>query len=721
MNKIGILDPIGINKNPLNNKKYENLYISEKSFEYPPGSNKFHEYSYKNLSKIWTNLLVYKKRMDMISSFEKNQVTLVKAGTGVGKTVLIPKFALHQLNYKKKVICCIPKKIITKETADFAAKCLDVKLGEQVGYYYKGEKMVDENNIPTMLTFTTIGSLFSRITGNDPNLEQYNTIIIDEAHERSIQTDFTLLLIKKVLQKRKDLKLIIMSATIDLNKFRNFYKEFKFGEVDAGSETTYEIKDYYLDKPVFNNWKPEVISKIKKIIADSKTGDILVFVRSGNDGRELCNLVSEEINTNPFCIELESKSSNEIHPVSGISKSKYATHEILYKSHPDKNSQKSYTRKIVMSTNVAESSITVKGVVYVIDSGLEFVSKFDPRTMSRSLLDEYVPQSSVKQRRGRAGRTQNGFCYHLYTKQQYDGFKIFPVPEIQKTDLSSEFLDLLRMKDIVTVDKLKDFLNQLIDPPVTIFVNSGLKILESLDAIENNNLSELGNMITQFRGLKPNYAKSIIMSHFYNCRDEIIDLISLIVLLDGRFDELFKVNKNISINKKFRHKNSDHLTLLNVIRAYNKYVYGSLKMSRKKLSRSQFLRKKLSRTKLKDNNDIYNWCKKYNINYKMITGVNKTAIDITKILNTVLKEHPNFKINTSINGSIDRKILDCLSHDMNIAKHFTNLIYQTIVPLQQMEAKVHKHSSLIKPTNKIIFDELFLSNSGYTFNIVSEI
>ena len=101
-------------------------------------------------------------------------------------------------------------------------------------------------------------------------------------------------------------------------------------------------------------------------------------------------------------------------------------------------------------------------------------------------------------------------------------------------------------------------------------------------------------MITQFRGLKPNYAKSIIMSHFYNCREEIIDLISLIVLLDGRFDELFKVNKNISINKKFRHENSDHLTLLNVIRAYNKYVYGSLKMSRKTLSRSQFLKKKLS-------------------------------------------------------------------------------------------------------------------------------
>ena len=147
MNKTGIFDPLGTNKNPLTDKKYQNLYISENKFEYPPGSNKFHEYSYKNLSKIWTNLLVYKKRLEMIKTFNKHQVTLVKAGTGVGKTVLVPKFALHDLKYKKKVICCIPKQIITKETADFAAKCLDVNLGEQVGYYYKGEKKVDENGV----------------------------------------------------------------------------------------------------------------------------------------------------------------------------------------------------------------------------------------------------------------------------------------------------------------------------------------------------------------------------------------------------------------------------------------------------------------------------------------------------------------------------------------------------------------------------------------------
>ena len=244
---VGILDPLGKKDNPLTNKPYENLYKEEKQFEFPPGSKKMHDYTYKNISKIWTNLIVYKKRLEMIKTIKNCQVSLIKAGTGVGKTVLLPKFALHAGNYKDKVICCIPKKIITLETADFAAKCLDVKLGAEVGYYYKGDRNVSDK---TVLTFTTIGSLFSRITGDDPLLKDYKIVIIDEAHERSIQTDFTLLLIKEILEKRKDLKLVIMSATIDLNKFRNFFKKFKFGEVDAGSETTYKITSYFAKEKI---------------------------------------------------------------------------------------------------------------------------------------------------------------------------------------------------------------------------------------------------------------------------------------------------------------------------------------------------------------------------------------------------------------------------------------------------------------------------------------
>ena len=722
MPNIGILDPHGKYKNPLTNKKYENLYTTEPQFEFPPNSGKFYSYSYKNLSKIWTNLLVYKKRNEMIKAFKKYQVTLVKAGTGVGKTVLVPKFALHANKYKDKVICCIPKKIITKETADFAAKCLDVKLGEQVGYYYKGEKNIDQNNVSSVLTFTTIGSLFSRITGNDPELKDYNTIIIDEAHERSIQTDFTLLLIKQVLQKRKDLKLIIMSATIDLNKFRNFYKEFKFGEVDAGQETTFKIKDYFT-KELVPDWKKQVILIINNILEKTKKGDILVFVRSGADGRQLCSKLSKKIknpNYNPFCIELESKSALEFHPTSNISKSKYATHQTLYQSHPDQEKEKPFTRKIVMSTNVAESSLTVKGIVFVIDSGLEFVSKYNPRTISRSLLDNFIPQSAVKQRRGRAGRTQDGYCYHLYTKDQYDKFSLYPTPDIQKSDLSEEFLDLLRMKDIGSVTKLNLFLNKLIDPPVTIFRETGLSILESLGAIKSGKITDLGLMITKFRGIKPMYAKSIITSFFYKCKRPVIDIISLIITLDSRIDLLFKIRDEVKIQSKFKNKNGDYLTLLNVINAFNDFKYGT--QNNKKLNRtnSDSDSDKSNSGSQKSNSEVYNWCNKNHINFKVISSVKKVAQDINRILRTALKESPDFSITPIQISSDEKKILYCFTHKMNKAEYVTGNVYRTLFPKYQTEAKLSKDTTFKKLGEEIIYDELFLSKSGYKFNVISK-
>ena len=710
MKNVGILDPSGQNKNPLTDKPYENLYINENEFEFPSGSNKFHKYSYKNISKIWTNLIVYKKRNEMISAIKKNQVTLIKAGTGVGKTVLLPKFALHAGDYKDNVICCIPKKIITKETADFAAKCLDVKLGEHVGYYYKGEKMVDQNNIKTVLTFTTIGSLFSRITGNDPELKNYKTIIIDEAHERSIQTDFTLLLIKQVLKKRKDLKLIIMSATIDLDKFRNFYKEFEFGEVDSGSQTTFKIKDFMLNK-INTDWKTLTIQIINYLLTNTKSGDILVFVRSGNDGRQLCKKLSESKIAKkyfPFCVELESKSSQVIHPVSNVPQSKYATHETLYKSHPDQTKNNPFTRKIVMSTNVAESSLTVKGVVYVIDSGLEFVSKFEPDTMARSLLDKFIPQSAAKQRRGRAGRTQPGSCYHLYTHQQYKEFSKFPTPDIQKTDLSEEFLDLLRMSNIGTIDKLKEFLNKLIDPPSPIFIDSGLNMLTEIGAIKDNKITDLGLMITKFRGLKPIYAKSIITSYFYECKQNIIDIIAALVLTDSRLETLFTVGKTTKIKSKFIHKTGDHLTILNVIKAYNKYKYGNEDPTE-------------STTEEKSNQDVYEWCRTNNVNYKILLQVRQKAIEITRILNETIKANPSFSIKPKSVKNEESKLLYCLANKTNIAKYVHGSVYQTIFPIKKREAKINSESTLKKYSTNIIFDELFVSKAGYKFNIVSTI
>ena len=356
-----------------------------------------------------------------------------------------------------------------------------------------------------------------------------------------------------------------------------------------------------------------------------------------------------------------------------------------------------------MSTNVAESSITVKGIVFVIDSGLEFVDKYNPRTMARSLLDEFVPQSAVKQRMGRAGRTQPGTCYHLYTKNQFMLLQPFPMPDIQKSDLSSEFLDLLRMETIKTVPKLKEYLSKLIDPPVSVFVNNGINILKSLKCIENNKLTELGKMITQFRGIKPLYAKAIIISNFLECKRNLIDLIALLILTDSRFNDIFTVRDKVKVKDIFINKDSEHLTLLNVIKEYNKI--------------SEIPSNELSRLARDHNsNKIYHWCVKNHINFKTISKVKETAIKITQILNKVLKEFPNFKITIPKINNEDEKIIHCLTHDINIAINTRNNIYVTTFPNEKIEINLKKTFG-----KRIIFDELFLSRRGYKFNIITKI
>ena len=738
----GILDPEGLNNNPLTDKPYENLYNHLEINI----NNETLKATYKNYAKIWTKLLVYKKREEIIGTIKNNQVTLAKAGTGVGKTVLIPKFALHATDYKQKVLCTIPKKVITQETADFAAKCLDVKLGEEVGYYFKGTKEVDKNNKESKLIFTTTGSLLSRITGNDPLLSEYNVIIIDEAHERSVQTDLILLAMKNILKKRNDLKLVIMSATIDLDKFRNFYPkpEFKFGEVDAGEETTYEVKDYYLSSPT-NKWDLEAVMIIKKILNSSDKGDILVFVKSGADGRKLCDLLKTVIkdkSINPFCIELESKSAFDIVPNTKISKKDFAINETLYKSHPDSDTNNPFTRKIVMSTNVAESSLTVKGIVYVIDTGLEFVDSYEPKMMARSLIDGYVAKSAVKQRRGRAGRTQEGECYHLYSKEQFNKFNDFPTPDIKKTDLSADILDLLRMDGYDTY-KLRIFLNKLIDPPEEKFIKCGLRVLRALDCVDKEGkITMIGRNISKFRGIPPHLAKSLLLSKYYGCKNEMSIIVAMTVESDGVIDSIFKKFKSKTKDEKklkkekkeyekimnsYRSKYGDHLTFLNTWNAYKTYasVIEEKKEEDKQLEEYEFEKDEQEVIKEKSPG-LRRWCLDNYLNYKKMSRIKRTSmllrniirsVDIDKMLNIKLRNEDG------LFDKLENRILKCLLDGcyINTAIKTRKNKYETIFPLEKEETIINRDSFLDNPGTYILYEELFLMKSGSKFNIVSTI
>ncbi len=578
---IGIFDLNGTNVNPFTNEPYQNLYsnITQNI------QNQQLPLTYANMAKVWSTYTVYKYREQILDSIKNNQVTLIKAGTGVGKTVLVPKIALHAFNYQKKVITTIPKRFVTRTNAEFAAMCMDSKLGEYVGYYYKGNNQTSNK---TKLIFTTTGSILSKITGNDPYLNEYQCIIIDEAHERSVQTDQILLLIKNALKKRSDLRLVIMSATINLEVFRNYYKSFTFQEIDIPG-VSYPVSQYWLStRP--KNWVLSAVETIIKILTTTSEGDILVFGKSSGDGIKVCSLLENHIIKHnhqnkgnelyPFCVKLAGNSTKNEEDMAKDQTSYLKIKSPLYKAN--------YTRKVVVSTNVAESSITIDGIMYVVDSGYEYRESYNPSTMVRSLLEELAPQSSIIQRKGRAGRTKSGFCYHLYSENDFNKLDKYPIPDIQKTDLTSYILDLMRLRYIHNIGDLKRTLNEFISPPEKKFVDSSLKILEAIGAITSNEnygkITKIGEAITKFRGIKPGLANSLLYSHYLNCADEMIDLISTLIIADGKlnsilleytpnrkltyFKEREQANKYEQTVEKFIHPDGDFLTLFNIFKTF---------------------------------------------------------------------------------------------------------------------------------------------------------
>jgi HrpA-like RNA helicase len=585
---IGLYDPYGENINPLTLKPYENLY-KEQIIEYKKGSLTGIKVpmTYKNLAYNWTQLVIYENVNQIHKSIQNNQVTIIKAGTGVGKTVIVPKVALQTFNFQKKVICCVPKKIIAYTNAKYSAECLDVKLGDHVGYYYMGK---NETNNNTKLIFTTPGSLKSKITGSDPFLNEYNAVIIDEIHERSVQTDQLLLMMKEIMEKRPDFKLILLSATIDLSIFKDYFTKksnFTYNELDIPG-ITFDVKVSYVPKPL-TDWKNEAINIILKILQTTTKGDILVFVKAGSDGRQVCDLLKQKTrnlpNINPFCIILEAKSDK--------SNTNYATNEFKYLSHPNMNLSNPYTRKIVMATNVAESSITVDGIIYVIDNGYAMESSYFPKENARSLIEERISKAAATQRKGRAGRTMPGYCYRLYTEEEYNKFPDFPTPDIQKTDITSDILDIYSLEYIKNTKDVKNFLNKLISPPNELFIKSALNKLYALGALSNSNnngtLTNLGKALSKFRAIEPNFAKCILASYYYHCKYDIIYIILIAIQIDSRIDNLFErftpSKRNLSNSsikkemeelkkkqKKFYSSYGDYFTLLNVYYALKDYM-----------------------------------------------------------------------------------------------------------------------------------------------------
>lgn len=686
---IGILDSEGINNNPLNDEPYSD--------------------EYKKWAKIWKEFPAYQEATSIIDTIKNNQVTLVVSGTGSGKTVLFPKYALHALDYKGKVAVTLPKQIIAKSAAEFAATTLDVKVGEHIGYQYKGSdhKCVNKNN---NLLYATDGTIVARLL-TDPQLLDFDVVVVDEAHERKVQIDFLMYLLRNTLTLRKDFKVIIMSATINSDLFKNYFNEFSFSQLDIGAKTNYPIKSEFLERSIaVKDYIEKGIEKIIDILKhDNKIGaDILFFVTSVAEAINVCKKLSTIFDKMDIKIDKEDIFCVEVYSGIDAEKQQLAQDKDLYR----KNT--SFKNKVVVATNVAESSLTIDGIKYVIDSGYELKNYFDSKIGADVLEKRIITHAQAKQRMGRTGRTQPGTCYHLYTEDTFNTMERFPQPDIRTSDITSECLKLMNLEVGDTTEKLVSIFMKFIEPPREIYIRFAIEKLRNLDLIKSNKLTELGKLCVNMR-LDPEMSIALVLSTRMECSHEVSKIMALQQACKFNIDELFRTPADIikgredleSMKKKledkyqkaknkFNHKYGDHMSLLNIYEAY-------YEITRKYRDKP---------------NKIDEWCHKHFIKKKPLIKAMQYRRRIRDSLRNI-----DYKGELEYDPEIDKnpalRTMYCLSY----ANRF-NKISKTSKKymIKENEFKIPKSSFLYNQNpSHIIYQRLFISMGFSEFNIVSKI
>jgi HrpA-like RNA helicase len=451
---IGILDPEGLQNNPFTNEPYQNLYDD------PTKEPTDKIGTYKHFGNFWSKLPMYDKRVEAINLIYDNNVVLIISGTGSGKTVLTPKFALHCMNYQGRIAITNPKRIPTKANTDFSAQHMDVKVGTYIGMKYRDSEK-GAYSTDCRLIYCTDGWIL-QLLQTDPLLMDLDMVIIDEAHERNVNIDLLLLLLKHLVLKRPSFKLIIMSATINTQIFVDYFptSQFKFAMLDAGQKPMFPIKTIYLNKPINKydengniidkNYFDVAVDKVVSLLKETDNGDILVFFPKKGDTTDGCSQLSIRLD------KLNRELGKKIYSASLTSTTGKKSRDGHDEQNMIINAQKykqngRFSRKVVFATEVAESSVTISGLLYVIDTGLVNKMMYYSDKNMESLEMKFVSKASHKQRKGRTGRTAPGTCFCLFTEEEYNKkFPEYTQSPIMNTDLSKYLMTFLANQNFVT-------------------------------------------------------------------------------------------------------------------------------------------------------------------------------------------------------------------------------------------------------------------------------
>ena len=528
------------------------------------------------------DLPVSSRAEEIMELIQKHQVVIVAGETGSGKTTQIPKICLQAGRGNRGLIGHTqPRRIAARTVAERIAQELNSPLGDAVGYQVR---FSDRTSSDSYIKLMTDGILLAEIQ-RDRYLSQYDTIIVDEAHERSLNIDFLLGYLKTLLPRRPDLKVIITSATIDVDKFS---RHFDSAPVVQVSGRTYPVDIVYSDSEDIDTERSQgIVDCLLDIHSNHKPGDVLVFLSGEREIRE-ANL------------RLRRAQLPNIEIVPLYARLSLSEQSKIFSSHRG--------RRVILSTNVAETSLTVPGIRYVIDTGRARVSRYSYRSKVQRLPVEAISQASANQRAGRCGRVSDGICYRLYTEDDFNARPEYTDAEIVRTNLASVILQMLHLK----IGDIRQF--PFIDPPDSRLINDGYKLLQELQAVTaGGKLTALGRQLVTLP-VDPRFARMIIEGSAAGSLNEVLIVTSALSIQDPRERPSDKLQAADLAHQQWQDKDSDFITLVNLWRHFEQKRQDLSTGQFSKYCRSQFVSYLRMREWRDLHHQLHNACRSLKLN-----------------------------------------------------------------------------------------------------------
>ncbi|KAG5418159.1 PRP43 [Candida metapsilosis] len=627
--------------------------------------------SYFKILKVRRDLPVHAQRSEFLKIFHSTQIMVFVGETGSGKTTQIPQFVLYdEMPHLtgKQVACTQPRRVAAMSVAQRVSDEMDVKLGEEVGYSIRFE---NKTSSKTILKYMTDGMLL-REAMEDHDLSRYSCIILDEAHERTLATDILMGLLKQVSVRRPDLKLIIMSATLDAEKFQSYFHD---APLLAVAGRTHPVEIYYT--PEFQqDYLDAAIRTVLQIHATEDEGDVLLFLTGEEEIEEACRKIQFE---GDDLIREQGCGPLKVYP--------------LYGSLPPNQQQRIFEpapvnpvpggragRKVIVSTNIAETSLTIDGIVYVVDPGFSKQKVYNPRVRVESLLVSPISKASAQQRAGRAGRTRPGKCFRLYTEEAFKKELIQQsYPEILRSNLASTVLELKKLG----IDDLVHF--DFMDPPAPETMMRALEELNYLQCLsDEGELTALGRLASNFP-LDPMLAVMLIASPAYKCSEEILTIVAMLSVPSVFVRPLSARQQADEAKLSFAEFDGDHLTLINV---YEAFVAQEL--------------------------EVHRWCRDHFLSYRSLVSARNVRSQLSRMMQrydlelvTQYREIPEPQYWQNIKKALVAGFF------MQVAKKRSGGAKGYLTVKDNQDVLIHPSTVVSNPGEWVIYNEFVLTSKNY--------